>query len=218
MSTFPIDIIIKKLRTYVRTLDVPIKKLESAIGDDPFRIMISIILSARTKDETTAAVTKRLFSIASTPSKIILLPETKLKKLIYPIGFYNVKAKNIKNVARIIHTQYNDTAPKTRAELLDLPGTGRKTANLVLSKAFNIPAICVDTHVHRIPNRWGYIRTKTPFETEMRLQKKLPKKYWIEFNYLLVAYGQSVCTPVSPRCSSCVIREYCKRVGVKKSR
>ncbi|MBU1119317.1 endonuclease III, partial [Patescibacteria group bacterium] len=170
------------------------------------------------KDETTAAVTKRLFSIASTPSKIILLPETKLKKLIYPIGFYNVKAKNIKNVARIIHTQYNDTAPKTRAELLDLPGTGRKTANLVLSKAFNIPAICVDTHVHRIPNRWGYIRTKTPFETEMRLQKKLPKKYWIEFNYLLVAYGQSVCTPVSPRCSSCVIREYCKRVGVKKSR
>lgn len=185
---------------------------------DPFRILISCLLSLRTKDKTTSEASARLFALAHTPSTLLKLPLKKIKRAIYPVGFYRTKAKSIHAICRRLLDEYGGKVPDSIDELITLSGVGRKTANLVVTVGYRKPGICVDIHVHRISNRWGYVKTKTPEETEQVLRKTLPKKYWITFNDLLVPFGQNLCQPVSPWCSKCKLTEYCDRVGVKKSR
>jgi len=188
------------------------------VKSDPFRTLIACILSLRTKDATTDAASERLFAVADTPASMSKLTASEIAKLIFPVGFYNQKSKQIVEISKTIIEKYNGNVPSEIDELLKMKGVGRKTANLVITEAFNKFGICVDTHVHRITNRWGYVKTKSPDETEFALRKKLPKKYWINFNRLLVTYGQNLCHPVSPECGRCKMAMMCKRVGVKKSR
>ena len=176
---------------------------------DPYKVLISCLLSLRTKDKVTEGASYRLFSIANTPQSISALSIKRIEKAIYPVGFYRRKAMTIKHVSTLLIEKHNGNVPDTIDELLELPGVGRKTANLVLTIAFKKQGICVDTHVHRIMNRWGYVHTKTPFETEMTLRGKLPPLYWIIINDLLVSYGQNLCKPVSPKCTLCRITRYC---------
>jgi len=176
------------------------------------------MLSLRTKDTTTAVAAPRLFALADTPGKMLLLKPRRIEKAIYPVGFYRVKAKSILRVCRILLEKYGGRVPDDLDALIALPGVGRKTANLVLTQGFGKPGICVDTHVHRITNRWGYVKTKTPEQTEMALREKLPQEYWIEINDHLVALGQNICHPTSPKCSVCPVREWCESVGVTRSR
>jgi endonuclease-3 len=185
---------------------------------DPFKVLISTMLSLRTKDITTEHAFERLSSIASTPDAISGLSLETIELAIYPVGFYKTKAKSIKETSKIIIEKYNGKVPQDLNELLKLPGVGRKTANLVIILGFDKMGICVDTHVHRITNRWGYLSTRTPDETEMKLREILPEKYWKVINNYLVPYGQNICLPVSPLCSQCKIFSYCKRIGVKTSR
>ncbi len=185
---------------------------------DPFRVLISCILSLRTKDEVTSAASTRLFSLASTPEELSRLPVGKIEKAIYPAGFYRVKALRIKKMSKDILARFHGAVPDTIDELLTLEGVGRKTANLVVTLGYGKPGICVDTHVHRITNRWGLLSTKTPLETEFALRKTVPIRYWREINSMLVAFGQGICKPVSPLCSQCRIRSACDRAGVTKSR
>ncbi len=184
----------------------------------PFQILISTIISLRTKDQVTAQASERLFKIAKTPEDILKLSEEEIQKAIYPAGFYKNKAKTIKEIARIIVEKYNGKVPDTLEELLKLPGVGRKTANLVLALSFGKPAICVDIHVHRITNRLGFVKTKNPEETEKQLMEKVPVEHWNRINDLLVAFGQTICKPVSPLCSKCPVEKYCEKVGVEKHR
>lgn len=187
-------------------------------GEYQFRILISTVLSSRTKDEVTAKASEKLFSKAPDPQKLSRLPEIEIRELIYPVGFYRIKAKNIKNIAKILLKKYNGLVPDNMNDLIKLPGVGRKTANLVLGIAFDIDSITVDTHVHRISNRLGIVKTTKPGETEQDLQIILPKKYWISFNTYLVLHGQSICKPISPLCSQCKIISFCKRINVDTSR
>ncbi|OGY83003.1 MAG: endonuclease III [Candidatus Kerfeldbacteria bacterium RIFCSPLOWO2_01_FULL_48_11] len=210
--------IIPVLKREVKKFHTPIVEVVAAKGHDPFCILISTMLSLRTKDATTAAASKRLFRVADTPRKIVALSHSRIEKLIYPVGFYHTKARSMKKTAQVLLEKYRGKVPDTIEKLVELPGVGRKTANLVVSLGFGKDGICVDTHVHRISNRLGYVRTKTPHETEFALRKKLPRKYWQDINVLLVTWGQNVCAPISPRCSVCAIRPWCKRVGVGKSR
>jgi len=185
---------------------------------DPWAVLVSTILSLRTKDEVTLAASKRLLETADSPEELSAIKEEKLAKLIYPVGFYRNKASSLKKIASILIVQYNGEVPASMEALLELPGVGRKTANLVLTEAFDLDGLCVDIHVHRISNRCGWLNSKTPEETEMTLRKILPRKYWKRINYLLVLYGQKLCRPVSPFCSQCVIKKHCSRNGVAKSR
>ena len=185
---------------------------------DPFRILISCLLSLRTKDKTTSGASARLFALAYTPAGLLKLPLKKIERAIYPVGFYRTKAKSIHAICRRLLDVYGGRVPDSIDELVTLSGVGRKTANLVVTVGYQKPGICVDIHVHRISNRWGYVKTKTPEETEQALRQKLPKPYWITFNDLLVPYGQNLCQPVSPFCSRCKLTKYCDRVGVAKSR
>lgn len=185
---------------------------------DPYRVFFSTLISLRTRDEVTLAASERLFSKAPNLDSLILLNEAEIADLIYPAAFYRNKSVSIKKCADIIKQEHNGKIPSDREELLKLPGTGRKTANLTLNLGFGINAICVDTHVHRISNRAGWVKTKTPDETESELEKILPEKYWIPLNELLVIYGQNICTPLSPKCSKCLMTEHCSRTGVEKSR
>jgi endonuclease III len=186
--------------------------------ETPFTVLISCILSLRTQDKTTDQASERLFRLAKNPAGMLKVSLPLIRKAIYPVGFYNTKAVAIRKISQILLERYRGQVPDTLEELLELPGVGRKTANLTLTLGFGKPGICVDTHVHRINNRWGYVRTRTPEETEMALRAKLPARYWIEINDLLVTYGQNICQPVSPRCSICRIRKDCPRLGVKFSR
>ncbi len=186
--------------------------------NQPFLILISTLLSLRTKDEVTAQATEKLFPMARTPAEMLRLSPEKIEQAIYPVGFYHNKARTIIAVSRELIDRHHSLVPDTMEQLLALPGVGRKTANLVLILGFDKEGICVDTHVHRISNRWGYVRTKTPEQTEFALREKLPRQYWKEINTLLVAFGRRTCLPVSPLCSSCPLRGYCDRVGVKRSR
>ena len=183
-------------------------------GGTAFEVLVSTILSLRTKDEVTAQAAARLFEKARTPESLIALGEERTARLIYPVGFYPTKAKRLMDISRILIDQYKGQVPDTMEALLALPGVGRKTANLVLVEGFGIPAICVDTHVHRISNRIGYVKTKTPEQTEMVLRKKLPKKHWVNYNELLVAFGQVICRPISPFCSNCPVNQMCPAIGV----
>ena len=207
--------IVRILRKEARRWAVP------AIGhytNSPFTTLISCILSLRTQDRTTMAASARLFSVADTPERILEIPTTWLEELIYPVSFYRVKTKTIRKIATDLIEKFGGKVPDTLEELLKLPGVGRKTANIVVTLAFNKPGIAVDIHVHRISNRLGYVSTKNPDETEMVLREKLPRRYWIVLNDLLVIYGQNLCKPVSPFCSKCAIADYCDRVGVERSR
>ena len=190
-----------------------------ANGDNAlFKILISTVLSLRTKDKTTEEASRRLFAVAQTPTELLKLSVAEIEKLIYPVGFYHTKAKNLLKICELLQKRFQGKIPDTLEELLSLPGVGRKTANLVLTVGHHRLGICVDTHVHRISNRWGLVKTKTPEETEMALRKILPKRYWIEYNDLLVAFGQNLCVPVSPFCSRCKIANLCPKTGVSKSR
>lgn len=185
---------------------------------DPWAVLVSTIVSLRTKDEVTVTVSKRLLEKAPNPAELRLMSEKTIAELIYPAGFYRNKASSLKKIAVILLEQYGGKVPSQIDLLLALPGVGRKTANLVLNEAFDLPAICVDIHVHRISNRYGWLSSKTPEETEAILREILPVKYWKRINYLLVLYGQKLCRPVSPFCSLCVIKNHCARKGVEKSR
>ncbi len=185
---------------------------------DPFKVLISTILSLRTKDETTSSASGRLFKMANNPSDMLAISSRQIEKAIYPVGFYRTKAKIIRDVCKTLIEKYDSRVPDEIDELLKLKGVGRKTANLVVTLGYGKPGVCVDTHVHRISNRWGFIETKTPFETEMVLREKLPRKYWIDYNSLLVAFGQTVCRPISPKCTECPVEQLCEKIGVVKSR
>jgi len=213
-----IEKIVEILRESVKEWKQPVVTQIAERDRDPFRILISTILSLRTKDEVTSIASEKLFSLARTPEEMLRLEEEEIEKAIYPVGFYRNKAKTIKEICKVLIERYNGRVPDDIDELLKLKGVGRKTANLVITLGYNKPGICVDTHVHRISNRLGYVKTKTPEETEFALREKLPEEYWIEFNDLLVTLGQTICHPVSPRCSICPISDYCDRVGVKRSR
>ncbi|MBT4485784.1 MAG: endonuclease III [Candidatus Latescibacteria bacterium] len=182
---------------------------------DPFQVLISTLLSLRTKDEVTREASQRLFKLADSLDRMKLLKRKEIEKAIYPVGFYRSKAKTILDICKTLIKKHRGKVPDNMDDLLSLKGVGRKTANLVLTMGYNMDGICVDTHVHRISNRLGYVSTKTPIETEFALMEKLPKKYWIEYNNLLVAFGQNICKPVSPLCSKCQIHDHCMRVGVK---
>jgi endonuclease-3 len=217
---FSVDVekIIMILRQEVTGFKVPIVTEISRKARSPFDVLVSTVLSARTKDDVTREASRRLLSKGRTPEKLNRLNVAEIQKLIYPVGFYKTKAKNIKRLCKELIETYGGYVSDDLNELLKLPGVGRKTANLVLTLGFGKQGICVDTHVHRISNRLGYVKTKSPEETEMALRQKLPEEYWIEFNDLLVTYGQNVCRPISPFCSTCKICEYCRQVGVKRSR
>lgn len=203
---------------YVRFKTPYVTQVANHARKDPFKVLISCIISLRTKDETTREASERLFKKASTPQGVSRLTPVEIEKLIYPAGFYRVKARVIAGLSTELMENHNSEVPDTIEGLLKLKGVGRKTANLVVTMGFGKPGICVDTHVHRIANRWGFVSTKTPEETEFALRKRLDKKYWMEINDLLVAFGQNVCRPVSPVCTGCRISAFCKRIGVLKSR
>jgi endonuclease-3 len=218
MKAADIHEIVKILAKETPKWDVPIVTLEAETTRDPFRVLISTVLSLRTKDETTAAASRKLFKLADNPADMLTLSEKDIVNAIYPVGFYKTKAKNIKTICKELLENYGGRVPDDIDELLKFKGVGRKTANLVVTLGYNKPGICVDTHVHRISNRFGYIKTKTPDETEMVLRKKLPREHWIDYNSLLVAFGQHLCRPISPKCSECPVEQYCDRIGVKTSR
>lgn len=202
----------------VRHWQTPAVTIVSQREGDPFKVLISCILSLRTHDRTTGPASARLFALAETPEKMVKLLADDIEKAIYPVGFYRTKSVTILNICQTLLDNYQGKVPDDLDELLKLKGVGRKTANLVLTLGFGKEGICVDTHVHRICNRWGYVLTKTPEETEFALRKKLPRQYWLRINDLLVTYGQNQCTPISPKCSSCPLVKMCDRVGVGKSR
>ncbi|MCJ7442578.1 MAG: endonuclease III [Thermoanaerobaculaceae bacterium] len=204
--------------TKVREAVRPTTLAEVERRRDPFRLLVACVISLRTKDEVTAQASARLFAVAATPEALARLPQSRIAKLIFPAGFYNTKAKQIREISRRIARDHGGRVPADRETLLALPGVGRKTANLVLGLGFGIPAICVDTHVHRISNRLGLVRTQNPEETEHALEKVLPRRLWIEINDLLVTFGQNVCQPVSPWCSACPLAERCPRIGVGRHR
>lgn len=209
---------IKLLKAQNKLFNIPAVTQISNISRSPFMVLISCILSLRTKDNTTMQASERLFNLARTPEAMKALSIKTIEKVIYPVGFYRNKAKAIKNICKDLVEKYYLKVPDTIDELLKLHGVGRKTANLVVTIGYGKPGICVDTHVHRVTNRWGYVKTKTPEETEFALRKKLPEKYWIIINDLLVTFGQNICKPISPLCSQCKLYKYCERVGVVKSR
>ena len=214
LSNKDIAVVIRRLKTAVRRLPDPSVTLVGKKWKDPFFVLISCLLSLRTKDETTLPACERLFARARNIQGILDIPVKELAKLIYPVGFYRTKARTLHGVCRDLRERFGGKVPDDLDRLLTLKGVGRKTANLVLTEGFGKPGICVDTHVHRISNRLGYVDTRAPDETEFALRKKLPPRYWIEYNALLVTWGRNVCKPVSPLCSQCPVGKICRRVNV----
>lgn len=210
--------VIPRLQKEVRKFQVPIVEVIAGKRRDPFAILISTMLSLRTKDQTTAKASQALFAIASNPRAMNRLTVKRIEKSIYPVGFYKTKARNIKRTCALLLSKYKGRVPDSIEELLTLPGVGRKTANLVVSLGYGKPGICVDTHVHRISNRLGAVKTKTTFETEMALRATVPQKMWQTLNVTLVTWGQNVCTPISPHCSNCAVQAMCKQRGVTTKR
>ena len=210
--------IISILKREYRKWKMPSVTHTAKKSHDPFKVLISTILSLRTKDETTSSASKSLFKMADSPRDMLALSSKEIENAIYPVGFYRNKAKIIREVCENLIERYDSKVPDDIDELLKLKGVGRKTANLVVTLGYGKPGVCVDTHVHRISNRWGFIETKTPFETEMALRERLPERYWVDYNSLLVAFGQTVCRPISPKCTECRVEQFCEKVGVVKSR
>lgn len=219
MQTLIVEKILRILKKEIKKFKVPaVGVIADQTLDRPFGTLISCVLSLRTKDAVTEVASRRLLSTAPTPEAMAGLSPVTIEKLIYPVGFYRTKAKSIIKTCRILIDKYNGKVPKTIDELLELPGVGRKTANLVVTVGYDDYGICVDTHVHRISNRWGYVKTQTPEETEFALRKKLPKREWKTYNDILVTFGQNLCAPISPWCSKCAIEGYCPKIGVPRSR
>ena len=218
MEDHSIHSVIKILKKELDLGEMPIVSHLAESERDPFVILISTLLSLRTKDEVTAEATDRLFALAATPEEMLQVPQAKIARTIYPVGFYRVKAKTIHSTCRELLNRFGSKVPDQLDDLLSIKGVGRKTANLVVTLAYGKDGICVDTHVHRISNRLGYVRTKTPDETEFALRARLPRRHWIIYNTLMVAFGRKTCKPISPLCSACAVKQYCARIGVTISR
>ena len=218
MEDSSIHAVVKILKKELDLGEMPIVSHLAESERDPFVILISTLLSLRTKDEVTAEATDRLFALASTPEEMLKVPQAKIARTIYPVGFYRVKAKTIHSTCRELINRFGSKVPDQLDDLLSIKGVGRKTANLVVTLAYGKDGICVDTHVHRISNRLGYVRTKTPDETEFALRARLPRRHWIIYNTLMVAFGRKTCKPISPLCSACPIKLYCDRISVTVSR
>ncbi|MDM8521354.1 endonuclease III [Anaerolineales bacterium HSG6] len=216
---------IEQIHTAIEILRQEIPQWQPALIDgmavearNPYKILITTILSLRTKDTLTEKIAPKLFAVADTPTAMLKLSADEIVELIYPVGFYRNKSKSILAISQMLLDYHDGQVPDELDTLLALPGVGRKTANLVLTSSFGKPGICVDIHVHRISNRWGYVETKTPEKTEFALRDKLPSEYWLEYNRLLVVFGQNLCTPVSPWCSKCKLTDLCDQVGVTRTR
>jgi endonuclease-3 len=206
------------LKKQVKKLKLPWLEGLAAHERNPFKVLIACILSLRTQDRTTGPASDRLFNLAETPEKLARLPLRSIEKAIYPVGFYRVKAKTIRDISRELIEKHASKVPDDMEALLALKGVGRKTANLVLTRGFDKYGICVDTHVHRITNRWGLVSTSTPDKTEQALRQVLPKRYWKDLNMHLVAFGQAICQPLSPFCSKCSVEKFCAKKGVTRNR
>ena len=213
-----LQLIIDTLREYVEGSPLPSVSEVAERGRDPFSILVSTMISLRTKDQVTSAASDRLLRRAPAPRDLARMEEKEIAELIYPAGFYNTKAKNLKRMAEQLVNRHAGRVPESMELLMELPGVGRKTANLVRNLGYGLDGICVDTHVHRISNRLGWVQTKSPDQTEGALERVLPRKYWIPINELLVRFGQILCTPLSPFCSRCPILKDCPRIGVERSR
>jgi len=215
-SSHTVHAVMRALARAIDHLDLPaVEKIAEDSREDPFEVLIATMLSAQTRDAVTAAASARLFRVARTPRTIARLTEKRIEKLIYPVSFYRHKAKHVKQSCQMLVDRFGGRVPSTMEELLTLPGVGRKTANLVLILSFkSLENICVDTHVHRISNRLGWVRTRTPDETEQALYRSTHERWWPYINLYLVTWGQNVCRPIYPRCGACVIREHCPRIGV----
>jgi endonuclease III len=218
MDDDSIHALVATLRAAVVAWEQPLIEGMGQERHTPFHILVATILSLRTKDALTAKVVPQLFALAETPAAMLALSEEAIAEAIYPVGFYRVKARTLRAICAELLARFEGQVPPDLDALLSLPGVGRKTANLVLTAGFGLPGICVDVHVHRICNRLGYLRTRDPDATELALRAKLPPAYWIEINGLLVALGQNICHPTSPRCSICPVAAFCDRVGVTRSR
>jgi endonuclease III len=220
MPSGPFDInhFMAVLEAHYPRWQAPVVTLIAERGASPFEILVSTLLSLRTKDQVTIAASRRLLAVARTPEAMLALDADTIGRLIFPVGFWKTKAERLRQVSAILIERHGGQVPESLEALLALPGVGRKTANLVRIEGFGLEGICVDTHVHRISNRIGYVRTKTPEETEIRLRGKLPRRYWVRYNEILVAFGQVICQPRSPWCSRCPVDDLCRRVGVKRSR
>jgi endonuclease-3 len=214
MKQTDIDSVISILHAEYKNWQTPAVTIVAQCNGSPFKVLVSCIISLRTKDEVTALASARLFERAEIPEEMAKLSANDIAELIYPAGFYRTKAGQIAQISRQLVDEFDSAVPDDIDELLKFKGVGRKTANLVVTLGFGKAGICVDTHVHRICNRLGYVSTKTPDETEKVLRRQLPGEYWIEINDLLVAFGQNHCHPVSPRCSSCKVADFCNRIGV----
>ena len=208
---------LKKLKKAVRKFRTPSVTV-IAKKNDPFAVLVSCIISLRTRDEVTELASARLFNLAKLPAELLELSNAKIEKAIYPAAFYRNKTKSLKELCQVLVKEYSGKVPDQLEELLKLKGVGRKTANLTLILGHNKPGICVDIHVHRISNRWGYVKTKSPDETEMVLREILPKRFWKSYNDLLVSFGQNLCKPVSPFCGSCPVEYQCPKIGVNRFR
>jgi endonuclease-3 len=219
MNTATLNLVLRRLRRELGKWKVPaVGDVADRAADRPFETLVSTILSLRTKDAVTAEASRRLLSVASTPGAILELPPKKIEELIYPVGFYRNKARHLKETCRLLIREHAGRVPRRMEDLLQLPGVGRKTANLVLTVGYDDYGICVDTHVHRICNLWGYVATMSPEKTEAALREKLPKRHWKTLNDILVTFGQNLCVPVSPWCSRCPVEQHCEKVGLKRSR
>jgi endonuclease-3 len=206
---------LRVLRKAAPSWNAPVVTFIALQTGDPFRVLISCILSLRTRDETTGPASQRLFALADSPAAMVRLTPKQIEKAIFPVGFYRTKARTIREISQALLERHGGSVPQDLDALLALKGVGRKTANLVLTQGFAKPGICVDTHVHRISNRWGYVSTRDPHATEFALRQKLPRRYWIEYNDLLVAFGQTICKPISPLCNTrCPIRALCPQIKV----
>lgn len=208
----------RRLEDFRRTCRATTLAAEQESSRSPFRLLVACVISLRTKDEVTAASSRRLFAIADNPDALAALDTATIAEAIFPAGFYNTKARQLRTIGEILRDRYDGEVPGEEQALLELPGVGRKTANLVLGLGFGVPAICVDTHVHRISNRLGLVTTATPEQTEYALRNVLPRDLWIPINDLLVTFGQNRCNPTSPRCNGCPLDDLCPRIGVTRSR
>jgi endonuclease III len=219
IDTAVLNKILRDLKRETRKWKVPaVGMIAEEAADRPFQTLVSTILSLRTKDKVTEAASRRLLQRAPTSQALALLGVEEIEQLIFPVGFYHTKARNLVSCARKLIDKHEGAVPRKMPDLLDLPGVGRKTANLVITVGFGDYGICVDTHVHRITNLWGYVKTRTPEETEFALRRKLPRRHWKTFNDILVTFGQNLCVPVSPWCSRCPVAQLCPRIGLKRSR
>ena len=217
MKPTDLPLVLRYLRKSIKSWRVPVVTKISR-QQNPFMVLVSCLLSLRTRDEITDAASRRLFVLASSPKKLLRLDSKQVEKAIYPVAFYRNKTLRLYEISRALIDDNDGKVPDSLDQLLRLKGVGRKTANLTLVLGHNKPGVCVDIHVHRIVNRWGYVQTKSPNETEKSLRCKLPKRYWMEINNLLVSFGQNICKPQSPFCSNCVVLEYCEQVGVNRYR